>query len=71
MRPLCPTIHLSRGGNPQAPSRRTLAVVDVIDLGHLDYRAAWERQRVEHAEVVAGGADRVLLVQHPPVFTCG
>ena len=45
--------------------------MDVIDLGTLDYRSAWERQRHEHAEVVAGGADRLLLVEHPPVYTCG
>ncbi|MCW2757698.1 MAG: lipB [Nocardioidaceae bacterium] len=41
------------------------------ELGTLDYDAAWQRQRDEHAEVVAGAADRVLLVEHPPVFTCG
>ncbi|MFL6021810.1 MAG: lipoyl(octanoyl) transferase LipB [Marmoricola sp.] len=40
-------------------------------LGLVEYRAAWELQREEHAEVVAGGADRVLLLEHPPVFTCG
>ena len=40
-------------------------------LGLLEYRAAWDRQRAEHAEVVAGGEDRVLLLEHPPVFTCG
>lgn len=40
-------------------------------LGSLDYRDAWELQRAEHAEVVAGGPDRALLLEHPPVFTCG
>ena len=40
-------------------------------LGLVDYLAAWELQRDQHAEVVAGGGDRVLLLEHPPVFTCG
>ncbi len=42
-----------------------------IDLGMVPYREAWEIQREHHREVVAGGPDRVLLLQHPPVFTCG
>ena len=42
-----------------------------VELGLVDYRAAWEIQRDHHAEVVAGAADRVLLLEHPPVFTCG
>lgn len=44
----------------------------------VDYRAAWELQREVHAAVVdapvpADGAPHgtVLLLQHPPVFTCG
>ena len=37
----------------------------------VDYLDAWELQRRHHAEVVAGGDDRVLLVEHPAVFTCG
>lgn len=37
----------------------------------VDYQAAWDLQRAVHAEVVAGGPDRVLLLEHPPVFTCG
>jgi lipoyl(octanoyl) transferase len=40
-------------------------------LGSLDYRAAWDLQRAEHAAVVDGEPDRVLLLEHPPVFTCG
>jgi len=41
------------------------------DLGSVDYRAAWEVQREAHAAVVDGGPDRVLLLEHPPVFTAG
>jgi len=40
-------------------------------LGLVEYRAAWDTQREHHGEVVAGGEDRVLLLEHPPVFTCG
>jgi lipoyl(octanoyl) transferase len=40
-------------------------------LGLVDYRRAWDLQRDVHAEVVAGGTDTVLLLEHPPVFTCG
>ena len=41
------------------------------DLGSVDYRAAWEVQREAHAGVADGGPARVLLLEHPPVFTCG
>jgi lipoyl(octanoyl) transferase len=37
----------------------------------VEYRTAWELQREVHADVVAGGPPTVLLVEHPPVFTCG
>ena len=40
-------------------------------LGLVDYRAAWNLQRELHAEVVDGGRETVLLLEHPPVFTCG
>ena len=41
------------------------------DLGSVDYRAAWEVQRGAHAAVADGGPETVLLLEHPPVFTCG
>ncbi|GAB2858745.1 lipoyl(octanoyl) transferase LipB [Nocardioides pacificus] len=38
----------------------------------LDYRAAWELQREVHAAVADGERPgTVLLLEHPPVFTCG
>ena len=38
----------------------------------VDYLEAWERQRVVHAEVVAGQRPpTVLLLEHPPVYTAG
>ena len=41
------------------------------DLGTRDYRQAWAAQEAAHADVLAGGAERVLLVEHPPVITFG
>jgi lipoyl(octanoyl) transferase len=51
-----------------------MASVEVHDLGRMDYAAALERQRAEHAAVVEGRERRVpmrlLLVEHdPPVIT--
>jgi lipoyl(octanoyl) transferase len=40
-------------------------------LGLVDYRSAWDLQRALHAEVAEGGPETVLLLEHPPVFTCG
>ncbi|MGY2874495.1 lipoyl(octanoyl) transferase [Marmoricola sp. URHA0025 HA25] len=40
-------------------------------LGLVDYRSAWDLQREVHAGVVDGGPGTVLLLEHPPVFTCG
>jgi lipoyl(octanoyl) transferase len=37
----------------------------------VEYLAAWDLQRDVHAAVVAGADDTVLLLEHPPVFTCG
>jgi len=40
-------------------------------LGLVDYRRAWDLQRETHADVAEGGQETVLLLEHPPVFTCG
>lgn len=55
-----------------APSTPRL-VVDHLGFGvdAVDYHEAWEFQRSLHAEVVAGGPDRVLLLEHTPVYTAG
>jgi lipoyl(octanoyl) transferase len=37
----------------------------------VEYVAAWELQRDVHARVVDGGADTVLMLEHPPVYTAG
>ena len=41
------------------------------DLGLMRYRDAWAVQEEAHADVMAGGEERVLLVEHPPVITFG
>ncbi len=41
------------------------------DLGTMPYREAWSHQERVHADVVAGGVERLLLVEHPPVITVG
>src|SRR4051794_2594976 len=45
--------------------------IAVEDLGRMPYRQAWARQEQVHADVVAGANERILLVEHPPVITCG
>jgi lipoyl(octanoyl) transferase len=40
-------------------------------LGLVDYPAAWGLQREVHTRVADGGPETVLLLEHPPVFTCG
>ena len=35
------------------------------------YREAWERQECAHEAVLAGGEERLLLVEHPAVITFG
>jgi lipoate-protein ligase B len=43
----------------------------IEDLGTMKYRDAWGVQERVHAEVVAGGDERLLFVEHPPVITFG
>lgn len=43
----------------------------IDDLGTMGYRDAWAAQEAAHADVLAGGEERVLLVEHPPVITFG
>ncbi len=43
----------------------------VSNLGLMSYRDAWAHQERVHADVVAGAEERILLVEHPPVITCG
>ncbi|WP_034385281.1 lipoyl(octanoyl) transferase LipB [Deinococcus sp. YIM 77859] len=47
------------------------APFDVLDLGVMPYREAWDVQHEHHARVAAGGRPTLLLVEHPPVLTLG
>lgn len=48
-------------------------IVHFRQLGHAEYRSAWQTQAELHAKVVAGGEDAgwMLFCEHPPVFTLG
>lgn len=37
----------------------------------LDYRSAWKKQEEIHEQVLAGGDEVILLVEHPPTITYG
>ena len=43
----------------------------VLDLGLMEYQAAWDIQKEVAEEVIAGGLDTLILVEHPPVLTLG
>lgn len=51
--------------------RSSRAPIEVRQLGSLDYHAAWQLQREVADARVAGGADTLLLLQHPSVYTAG
>jgi lipoyl(octanoyl) transferase len=44
---------------------------NVINLGLVPYREAWDLQRAVAAEVAAGAPDTILLLEHPPTITTG
>lgn len=46
-------------------------MIAVDDLGVMPYRQAWAAQEQAHAAVLGGADERILLVEHPPVITCG
>ncbi|GAB2970627.1 lipoyl(octanoyl) transferase LipB [Saccharothrix stipae] len=58
--------------SPDLSCRTSTDPIEVRELGTIDYLAAWDLQR-ELAEARADGAigDTVLLLEHPPVYTCG
>ena len=45
--------------------------MNVMDLGLVCYRDAWALQERVHADIVAGGEEQLLIVEHPPVITMG
>lgn len=44
---------------------------EVIDLGLVDYQAAWDIQKQHHTRVASGGRPTLLLAEHPAVLTLG
>ncbi len=54
-----------------ASIRSATTPVDVRRLGTVDYEAAWQLQRELADARVAGGADALLLLEHPSVYTAG
>ncbi|GAC1402899.1 MAG: lipoyl(octanoyl) transferase LipB [Mycobacterium sp.] len=54
-----------------ASIRSAATPIDVRRLGTVDYRRAWQLQRDLADARVAGGADTLLLLEHPPVYTAG
>jgi lipoyl(octanoyl) transferase len=47
-------------------------VLDIRELGVVDYLDAWELQRSIHADVVSGERpDTLLVLEHPAVYTAG
>src|SRR5688500_3794025 len=57
--------------SPATPAGYDRARMRVDDLGMMPYRDAWAVQEAAHADVVAGGDERILFVEHPPVITFG
>ncbi len=51
--------------------RSSQALIDVRQLGTVDYRVAWQQQRDLADARVAGGSDTLLLLEHPAVYTAG
>ncbi|MFM8598501.1 MAG: lipoyl(octanoyl) transferase LipB [Mycobacterium sp.] len=51
--------------------RSSSAQVKVTNLGSVEYLTAWQVQRDLADSRAAGGADTVLLLEHPPVYTAG
>ncbi|MHA7652893.1 lipoyl(octanoyl) transferase LipB [Mycobacterium sp. ML4] len=51
--------------------RASSAPIDIRQLGTIDYQNAWQLQRDLADARVAGGADTLLLLQHPAVYTAG
>ena len=45
--------------------------MQIRDLGNLPYAQAWQLQESVHEQVLDGGEETILLVEHPPVITYG
>ena len=54
-----------------ASIRSASTPIDVRRLGAVDYQTAWQMQRELADARVNGGADTLLLLEHPSVYTAG
>lgn len=45
--------------------------IELQHLGRVPYNDAWRLQEQVHAQVLQGGPERILFVEHPPVITLG
>jgi lipoyl(octanoyl) transferase len=54
-----------------ASIRSATTPIDVRPIGTVDYQHAWQLQRDLADARVAGGADTLLLLEHPSVYTAG
>lgn len=52
-------------------SEATLRSLLVVDMGLRDYAEVWKFQTDSIDEVAGGSSDVMVLVEHPPVITCG
>ena len=51
--------------------RSSTGPIDVRQMDTVDYRVAWQLQRELADARVAGGTDKLLLLEHPSVYTAG
>jgi len=57
---------------PTASARFDTTPIVVEDLGLIEYNAAWELQRqIADVRAAGEGADKLLLLEHPSVYTAG
>lgn len=55
----------------EAATEAGARALEVVDLGRLDYGVALARQEIELEAVCRGGAEKLLIVEHPAVYTIG
>jgi lipoyl(octanoyl) transferase len=51
--------------------RLSTTPIDIRQMGAVDYQVAWQLQRELAEARLAGGADTLLLLEHPAVYTAG
>jgi len=51
--------------------RSSTAPIDIRQMETVDYRVAWQLQRQLAEARAAGGTDKLLLLEHPSVYTAG